>query len=179
MSGGAKVLVGVGGAVLIGLSLLIGSIFFNAPEVQFAESDKTPATLSPTTNNKATPEVKSETVQQDKPQQNTPTLYQPTPVSDGDKAAMQRAEAEIAAQQEKVHQSQCESLELGYEAGVLNEEARHRKALDAIDADWLGRGMGYSGGYQAAKDQENAKYQVNIQALENQLVANIIAYGCS
>ncbi len=65
------------------------------------------------------------------------------------------------------------------DAAIANEIARHTRAMSVIDADWLGRGMGFSGGYQAAKDQENALYTANIAKIESDYQASLAANQCS
>lgn len=65
------------------------------------------------------------------------------------------------------------------DAAIANEIARHTRAMSAIDADWLGRGMGFSGGYQAAKDQENALNTANIAKIESDYQASLATNQCN
>lgn len=65
------------------------------------------------------------------------------------------------------------------DAAIANEIARHTRAMSAIDADWLGRGMGFSGGYQAAKDQENALNTANIAKIDSDYQASLATNQCN
>lgn len=65
------------------------------------------------------------------------------------------------------------------DAAIANEIARHTRAMSAIDADWLGRGMGFSGGYQAAKDQENALNTANLAKIESDYQGSLATNQCN
>ena len=65
------------------------------------------------------------------------------------------------------------------DAAIANENARHTRAMSAIDADWLGRGMGFSGGYQAAKDQENALNTANLAKIESDYQGSLATNQCN
>jgi hypothetical protein len=65
-----------------------------------------------------------------------------------------------------------------YRARVAAEQARHDRAIDRINGEWVDRGAYHSGGRIVAIEEENQYHQRHLTILEHDYAAQLTAINC-
>lgn len=125
--------------------------------------DSTPTSANESVSSGAKPSTVN-SVSQKTDTQNTGS-YQ---ISEEDRKAMEKARADIAAQQDKVRLAKCDNIRLQHESDITTEDARHSSQVEWITRSYRSRGLGLSGEMAREIEQENAVHMSNVNNIDTE-----------